>query len=223
MPVITNSQLYTPAPTSLDIIFGNNLVQPAYDGMMDFYWEYNYAIIFLTASQLSSVPNGAVINKLNFEIDNTGTGIYDENNIQIFMATAPATRTELPSNLRINLTSGTDTAWNAEVSPVQITSSVNTTYQQQSGDPQRNWLPEVTLPTTFTYTAGTNLIISMNSKSGTYTPGSSANPKWVGKTLTGTQPKIFCSAYRYSGGAYPATTFVNYNSTFRPNIRLNWN
>jgi hypothetical protein len=227
-PVIANSQRFAPvAPPagSGDIIFGNSIPTTyVYDGMMNYYWEYNYGVLFISAAQMSAagVPNGANITSLNFHVDNYSTGTYPENQIEVYMAEMPTTFSQLPLNLRVNLTSVTDTAWNLAVNPVQIASSINSTYVQASGDPQRNFNPVLTFPVGFTYTAGKNLIISLNSKSGVYVYGTSSNPRWVGQTLAGSQPRLFCSDYRASGGVYPSTHVVNYNATFRPNIRINW-
>jgi hypothetical protein len=175
--------------------------------MMNYYWEYNYGVLFITAAQMSAagVPNGANITSLNFHVDNYSSGSYPENQIEVYMAEMPTTFSQLPLNLRVNLTSVTDTAWNLAVNPVQIASSINSTYVQAVG---------------FTYTAGKNLIISLNSKSGVYVYGTSSNPRWVGQTLAGSQPRIFCSDYRLSGGVYPSTHVVNYNATFRLELKF---
>jgi hypothetical protein len=211
-------------PGSLDVIYGTqDKTSNPYEGMYDYYYEYSYSVLFIDKSFLTGIPSGATIDSFNFEVYNTGNGTYEENALTCYMAKAPSSYTQLPTNLRLNLSSVTDTAWNADVTPVFIGSGINTTYIQTGADPNRNWYPTFDVPTSFTYTTGTSLVISLNRKSGTYTPGTSSYPRWTGQVLSGTQPRIWCQDNRVpSQGAFVDTQVVNYNSTFRPNIRINY-
>ena len=221
-PTLYNSAPITPG--SVDVIYGTqDKTSEPYAGMYDYYYEYSYGLIFIDKSYLTSIPNGATIDSFNFEVTNINNGTYQENAITCYMALAPTGFTQLPLNLRLNLTSVTDTTWNTAVTPVFIGSGINTTYVQTNADPNTNFYPTFNVPTSFTYTSGTSIILSLNSKSNTYTPGTSSYPRWRGQILSGTQPRIWCQDNHLpSQGAFQDTQVVNYNGTFRPNIRINY-
>jgi len=224
MPMILNSPIQAPAgitPGSVDIIFGTTpYTAYPYDGMMNYWYEYNYGILFILESQLTGLPIGASINSLNFQIYNTNNGTYPENLIDVRLGRVPNTFTQFPFNLRINLQSSTDTTWNSALTTQVCGTNINTTYIQTTAMPDTNWAPGITFTTPYVYTGG-NLLISMNSKSGTYTPGTSSQPVWIGKVQTGTFPRIWNSDYRTSP-VFPDTQITQTKHQFRPNIKINY-
>ena len=216
-----------PQPTSgyIDVIYGNEFNSTdTYSGMLDFWYKFNYGILFLTADQLNSMPDGAVIESFSFENETgseNGTVTFVESKITVTMAEAPSSFTQLPENLRINLTSGTDASWNSSVTPVLIDNDASST-PHSTVVTGRNWEPTVVLKTPWSYTPGNNLILSLNSATNDYVGGALSNPKWYGQVLSGTNHnRIFCRNATDSG-QYLQTAYVNYDNTFRPNIRVNW-
>ena len=103
------------------------------------------------------------------------------------MANVPSSYIQFPSNLRVNLTSVTDTAWNSSlINFTQVSTGANYSYTQINADPNINWKPEFVFNTTsFTHTAGNNILIMFNGGDGDYVIGSATNPKHRGQTLSG--------------------------------------
>ena len=149
MPCITiNSYIVKPAVTSGDkkIIYGNVNNSNVHEGMVDYYYEYNYSGLFIDHSLLADVPNGANIYKVAINIENTNNGIYTENKVDIYMANTLPKYNEFPNNMKINLTSATDTTWNNDlINFTQVSTLANYIYQQVTADPNINWKPEFDL------------------------------------------------------------------------------
>ena len=230
MPCTTlvNSLRYAPpAPVVGDkeIIYGNVNNSPVYEGMVDYYYEYHYSGLFIDHSLLTDVPNGANIYKVAINVENTTNGTYPENNVDIYMANVPSSYSEFPLNLRVNLTSVTDTAWNNSlINFRQVSTGANYTYQQVTADPDINWKPEFPFnTTTFTHSAGNNILIMFNGGDGTYVGSGSSNPKHRGQTLSGTQLRRWMFQNKISGPKYSPTQVCNADYTFIPNIKLFWN
>lgn len=209
----------------LQVIYGNQNNSTPYEGIVDYYYEYHYSGLFIDHSLISAIPNGASIYKVAINIENTTNGTYPENQVDIYMANVPSTYSEFPSNLRINLTSVTDTAWNNDLLNVtQVSTLANYSYTQVTADPNINWKPEFIFNTTsFTHTAGNNILIMFNGGDGNYVSGSSTNPKHRGINLSGTQPRLWAFQNKISGPRYPPTEVCNLDLTFKPNIQLFWN
>jgi len=225
--LLQNSTILKPAVSAgdLQVIYGNVNNSPLYEGLVDYYYEYHYSGLFIDHSLITAIPNGASIYKVAINVEHTGTGTYPEKDVDIYMANVPNTYSEFPLNLRVNLTSVTDTAWNNDLLNVtQVSTLANYSYTQVTSDPTINWKPEFAFNTTnFTHTAGNNILIMFNGGDGTYVFNSSSNPKHRGQTLSGTQPRLWAFQNKISGPRYAPTQVVNIDGTFRPNIQLFWN
>lgn len=225
---VINSPIYEPPPITAgddEIIYGNVNNSTIYEGMVDYYYEYHYSGLFIDESLLSNIPNGATIYKVAINIENTTNGTYPENDVDIYMANINSSYNEFPSNLRINLTSVTDTNWNNDlINVTQVSSLANYSYTQVTADPNINWKPEFIFNTTnFTHQSGNNIIIMFNAGDGTWVSSSSTNPKHRGQTLAGTQLRRWAFQNKISGPRYPSTQVCNIDNTFIPNIKLFWN
>ena len=232
MPVLVVNQsiLTTPAPIAGDkeIIYGNVNNTTTYEGMVDYYYEYHYSGLFIDDSLLTDIPDGANIYKVAINVENTATGssnTYHENNVDIYMANIPSSYIQFPSNMRINLSSSTDTAWNNSlINLTQVSTGANYSYTQVTADPDINWKPEFPFNTTsFTHTAGNNILIMFNGGDGSYVSGGSSNPKHRGQTLSGTQLRRWAFQNKISAPKYTPTQVTNMDFTFLPNIKLFWN
>ena len=225
--LINPNLLGTPpiVPSYSSILYGSVTNNPVYEGMVDYYYEYHYSGLFIDHTLLNAVPNGANIYKVAINVLNTVNGTYNENNVDIYMANALPTYTQFPSNLRVNLTSVTDTAWNNSlINFTQVSTGANYSYQQVGADPNTNWKPEFVFNTTgFTHAAGNNILIMFNGGDGSYVGGASSNPRHIGQTLSGTQLRRWVFQNKISGPKYSPTEVVNVDNTFIPNIRLYWN
>lgn len=225
--VVNSSILATPVPVAGDkeIIYGNVNNSPIYEGMVDYWYEYHYSGLFIDDSLLTDIPDGANIYKVAIQVQNTTNGTYPENDVDIYMANVPSSYIEFPFNLRVNLTSVTDTAWNNSlINVTQVSTLANYSYQQVSADPEINWKPEFAFnTTTFTHQAGNNLLIMFNGGDGDYVGSGSTNPKHRGQTLSGTQLRRWAFQNKISGPRYSPTQVCNIDNTFIPNIKLFWN
>lgn len=225
--LVNSSILSPPAPVAgdLQVVYGNQKNSPLYEGLVDYYYEYHYSGLFIDDSLLTSIPNGANIYKVAINVENTTTGTYPENDVDIYMANVPASYSQFPSNTRINLTSVTDTAWNNSLlNFTQVSTLANYSYQQTNADPSINWKPEFVFNTTsFTHTAGNNILIMFNGGDGNWVGGASSNPQHRGQTLSGTQPRRWLFQNKISGPRYSPTQVCNVDNTFLPNIQLFWN
>ena len=230
MPCIVNPNILLSQPVAGDkeIIYGSVNNSTTYEGMVDYYYEYHYSGLFIDDSLLTDIPNGANIYKVAINVENTATGstnTYVENDVDIYMANVPSSYIQFPSNLRVNLTSVTDTAWNSSlINFTQVSTGANYSYTQVTADPDINWKPEFPFNTTsFTHTAGNNILIMFNGGNGSYVSGGSTNPQHIGQTLSGTQLRRWVFQNKISGPKYTPTQVVNVDNTFIPNIRLFWN
>ncbi len=228
MPCIVNPNILLSQPVAGDkeIIYGSVPNNPKYEGLVDYYYEYHYSGLFIDQSLLTDVPNGANIYKVAINVLNTTNGTYPENDVDIYMANVPSSYNQFPLNMRINLTSVTDTAWNNDlINVTQVSTLANYTYQQVSADPNTNWKPEFPFNnTTFTHSAGNNLLIMFNGGDGDWVSQSSTNPQHLGQTLSGTQLRRWAFQNKLAaGGRYSPTQVVNIDNTFIPNIKLFWN
>ena len=225
--VVNSSILTTPAPIAGDkeIIYGNVNNSPTYEGMVDYYYEYHYSGLFIDDSLLTDIPNGANIYKVAIQVENTQNGTYPENAVDIYMANVPSSYIQFPSNMRINLTSVTDTAWNSDlINVTQVSTLANYSYQQVGADPTINWKPEFEFNTTsFTHSAGNNILLMFNGGDGSWVGSASSNPKHRGQTLSGTQLRRWVFQNKVYAPRYSPTQVVNTDNTFIPNIKLFWN
>lgn len=227
--IVVNSSILTPpVPVAGDkeIIYGNVNNSTTYEGMVDYYYEYHYSGLFIDHSLLTDVPNGANIYKVAIQVENTATGstnTYDENDIDIYMANVPSSYNQFPSNMRINLTSA-DTAWNNDlINVTQVSTLANYSYTQVTSDPTINWKPEFEFNTTsFTHSAGNNILLMFNGGDGEWISGASSNPKHRGQT-SGTQLRRWVFRNKVSGPRYSPTEVVITDNNFIPNIKLFWN
>lgn len=226
--MLINPYIYSPpvVPGDLEINYGNDVhTNYSYQGVVNYWYEYNYSAHFIEASRLTAIPNGANIYKIQFQVDNSTNGTYEEKVIDMWMGSVLPTYTEFPSNLRVNLDSGTDITWNNQIvsfGKTKVISNGTRTYQQVTADPNLNRWVDINFDSDFYYNQGQALCYSFLSSSGQYVSGSSTNPKHKGINLSGTQPKLWAQANSISQ-QFDATTFVNYDATFRPNIKIFWN
>ena len=224
---VNSSILTTPVPVAGDkeIIYDKKNNKPAYEGMVDYWYEYHYSGLFIDHSLLTDIPDGANIYKVAIQVKNTTNGTYPENDVDIYMANVPSSYTEFPSNMKINLTSDTGSNWNSDlINVTQVSTLANYTYQQVSADPNINWKPEFPFNTTsFTHSAGNNILLMFNGGDGNSVGGSASNPKHRGQKLTGTPLRRWVFQNKISGPRYASNQVVNTDNTFIPNIKLFWN
>ena len=141
------------------------------------------------------------------------------------MGSSLSTYTEFPLNLRVNLDSATDGTWNNQLfafGKTKVISNGTRTYQQVTADPDINRWVDIDFDFNFYYQAGNSLCYSLLSSSGLYTSGSSSNPKHKGINLSGTQSRLWAQEDAISTPFYD-NSFVNYDATFRHNIKIFWN
>lgn len=211
-------------PGDLTLVYGSQVHNTSYQGVVNYWYEYNYSCQFIPAAELTSIPNNAHIYKIQFQVDNSTNGIYTESKIDMWMGSVLPSYTQFPLNVRVNLDSATDGTWNNQLfsfGKTKVISNGSRTYQQVTADPDFDRWVDLTFDFNFTYTAGNALCYSFLSSSGLYTSGSSTNPKHKGINLSGTQPRLWAQDDAISSPFFD-TSFVNYDLTFKPNIKIFW-
>lgn len=183
------------------------------------YYDFGYNCFFYTASELSAIPNGAKIDKIAFQIEAPSNGNFLVVNQDVFIAQHD-TGTQFPTNMRINGTSSTDTAWNNNfINYTQIYNGNTLGFTKVSANPSIMWR-DLLFPSNFIWTANKPLCIFWNNKDGDYnTSGTSSYPRGKGTTLSGSQPRYWANDFR-DNIVYNNTDFVNMNMTFRANIKI---
>lgn len=224
-PFMINTGPPAPVEGDLEIIYGNERHSTNYQGVVNYYYEYNYSCHFIEASRLTSIPDNAKIYKIQFQVDNSTTGTYPESAIDMWMGSTLSSYTEFPLNLMVNLNSVTDGTWNNQIQSLgktKVISNGTRVYEQDTPDPDINRWIDLEFDFNFNYTAGTNLCYTFRSNSGLWTPGSSNNPKHKGDNLSGTQPRHWATGQSI-GTPFQDITPVNIDGTFRPNVKIFWN
>ena len=212
-------------PGDLEILYGNERHSTNYQGVVNYYYEYNYSCHFIEASRLAAIPDNAKIYKIQFQVDNSTNGTYPEYDIDMWMGSTLSSYTEFPSNLMVNLNSMTDGTWNNQITALGKTKVIfngTQSYTQTTSDPDVNRWIDIDFDFNFNYTAGTNLCYSLMSNSGLWVSGSSNNPKHKGDNLSGTQPRHWATGQAIST-PFQDITVVNIDGTFRPNVKIFWN
>ena len=182
------------------------------------YFDYGYNCFFYTASELSSIPNGATIDKIAFQIEAPTNGTFEVYNQEVWMA-QHNTGTEFPSNMRINGTSSTDTTWNNNfINYTKIYDGATLGFTKVSGDANIVWR-DLLFPSSFTWTANKPLCLFWLNGDGDYQGGTLSYPRAKGNVLSGTQPRYWAEDHR-DNKEYSPTDLVNINLTFRPNVKI---
>ena len=229
MPCIfINPNILTPSvPQDGDkqIIYGNDNNPVSEEGMVDYFFEYHYSGLFIDYSLITEIPNGANIYKVAINIENTLNGTYPEKQVDIYMANCQPGYTQFPLNMRINLTSSSDSVWNSNIiNFTQVSTLKDYTYTQVGADPDINWKPDFLFNTSsFKHTAGNNILIMFNAGDGTFVSGSSSWPAHRGKILDPPQLRRWAFLHKSAPPRYASTQLVNFKNTFIPNIQLFWN
>ena len=185
-----------------------------------FYYDYSYSGVLLTPTQLSAIPNGAKITRIEYQYEVLTNGNYLIENVDMYMFQTPSSFTIFPDNTRINGYSQSNTAWNNSITNYIQTES-NTTIQvlKVSADPNIMWRG-LTLTTKYENFDNTkNLIIVFNNKDGDYAIGTQSYPRVKGSTSNngGT-----CYFDRRDNTVYQLTDYVNKQLSFFPNMRIYW-
>ncbi len=204
----------TPGDTELTLGTANERDAPYTN-----YYDYGYNCMFYTASELSSIPNGAKIDKIAFQIEAPSNGTFEVNNQEVWIAQHD-TGTQFPTSMRVNGTSATDTVWNANfINYTKIYNGQTLGFTKVSADPNIVWR-ELLFPSNFTWTANKPFCVFWLNGDGFYnTSGTSSYPRGKGISLSGSQPRYYAMDFQ-DNTPYSPTGFVNIDLTFRPNIKI---
>tara|TARA_R110001632_G_scaffold45249_1_gene114966 strand:- start:2545 stop:3210 length:666 start_codon:yes stop_codon:yes gene_type:complete len=218
MPCLVNPSILTPTIVAgdVDLTFGTDNER---DCPYTNFYDYGYNCFFYTASELSAIPNGATIDKIAFEIEAPSNGVFEVNFQEVWLAQHD-TGTEFPSNMRVNGTSSSDTTWNNNfINYTKIYNGDTLGFTKVSADPNIVWR-DLLFPTAFTWTANKPLCLFWLNGDGDYNRGGvSTYPRAKGDNLSGAPPRYY-AVDEQDNTPYTATSFVNINLTFRPNIKI---
>ena len=217
MPYLLNSSILTTPITPGDVTL-NYGASNERDCPYTNYYDYGYNCFFYTASELSAIPNGATIDKIAFQIEAPSNGTFEVNNQELWIAQHD-TATEFPLNMRVNGTSATDTTWNNNfINYTQVYTGATLGFTKVSADPSTMWRDLIFTPG-YSWVANKPFCIFWLNNDGAYQGGTSSYPRAKGASLSGTQPRYYALDFQ-DNTPFTATSFVNIDSTFRPNIRI---
>jgi hypothetical protein len=217
--VVLNSYSLTPSIVPGDAEIGTGISNQR-NMPVNFYYNYSYSGMMLKASQLSAIPSGATIDRIEFKYEILTNGTYDRTDVNMYMYQVDATYSAFPSNTRVNGYSQSDLTYNSSITNYKQTLT-NSSYDliKISSDPNITFRG-IDLQTPYTGFDNTkNLVIIFNNLSGFYVPGSQSYPRVKGTTLNNGGTCYF--DYRDSS-AYALTDFVNIQLSFMPIIKLYW-
>lgn len=214
--VISSYSLTTPIqPGDAEIGVGTSNIS---DAPISYYYMASYTGIFLTPTQLSGIPNGATITRIEFQTEILTNGTYDKYLTDRYLYQTPASFTSFPVNCRVDGTSSSDTTYNNAITNYQQTDiNLEMTIVKVSADPDIVWRG-FDLQTPYTGFDNTkNLSIIYNCRDTQYVPGSQTYPRIKG--VFGSNTRLFYGD-RKDNSIYPLTTFVNFRSSYYPNIKI---
>ena len=209
----------TPPITPGDVIIGSGTTNFR-DAPVAYYYDNSYSGIFLTPSQLSGIPNGATITKIEFETELLTNGTYSKIDVNKYMYQVPATFTSFPSNCRVNGYSSTDTTYNNAINNYQqVDSLADMTIVKISSHPNVMWRGFNFVSPYQNFDNTQNLCIIFNCLDSDYAPGSQTYPRI--KSTFGTYTRAFYNDKR-DNSPYNLTDFVNFQASYFPNIRIHY-
>jgi hypothetical protein len=222
MPCIclVNSSIFSPSVTPGDQTITRGSDNEGDNGLWNYYYNFSSGNYFVPASDLS-IPNGATIQKLAFELDTTqsGTTTFTINNVDVWLYSHP-TATEFPVGLQVNGYSSSDTTYNSGITNyTQVHNNGTLSYTQLQTDPNRRYI-DFTFNSPFTYTGGA-LAVNVNNKDSNYIPGTASSPGWIGDSVSHSG-RFFARRQNDTLGAYSPTDIASIYQGFKPNIKIYW-
>ncbi len=185
-----------------------------------FYYDYSYSGTLLKASQLSAIPNGATINRIEWEYEILTNGTYEINNVDMYLFQCPATYTAFPTNTQVSGFSSTDTTWNNSITNYfQTEYSTTTTFVKVSADPNIKYRGFNLTNSYANFDNTKNLAIVFLNNDGVYQGGTQSYPRVKG---TFTSNGGTCYFDERDNTPYTLTTFVNKQLNFFPNLKIYW-
>jgi hypothetical protein len=218
MPCITlNSYALENPIVPGDVIIGTG-TDNYRDAPIAYYYDNAYSGIFLRVNQLSGIPNGATLTRIEFQTELLTNGTYEKFDTNRYIYQVPQPYNNFPSNCQVGGYSSTDTAYNNAITNYQQTDSLlNMTITKVGSDPNIMWRG-FDLQNPYTNFDNTkNLCIIYNCLDPNYAPGTQQYPRI--KCVFGSNTRLFYNDRR-DNNPYSLTDFVNFQASYRPNIRI---
>ena len=188
------------------------------DAPISYYYDAAYSGIFLRPQDLVGIPNGATITRIEFQTELLTNGNYEKFLTDRYLYQVPASFTSFPLNCRVSGTSSTDTAYNNAITNyVQTDVNLVMSIVKVSSDPGIKWRGfDLQIPYTgFDNTK--NLCIIYNCRDTQFAGGSQTYPRI--KCVFGANTRLFYND-RKDNSTYTLNDFVNFQSSYRPNIKI---
>lgn len=193
-------------------------------GMINYWYNYSTGAMFIPSTDLTAIPNNAVINKIAFEYDLTlasGGTTYSVNNVSFFTYLHP-TATDFPSGLRNTGLATTNNTYNNAI--VNYTDVFNGTasysFTQQTSDPNIRYV-DIPFVNTMTYLTGHAIAIAIVNNSGAIS-GTSSTPGWLGDTSNYFGQYFFRQNNDTTGAYTLGQSLGTPDQSFKPNIKIYW-
>jgi hypothetical protein len=196
-------------------------------GVINYWYKYSTGILFIPYTDLTAIPNGAVIDKIAFEYDlilAPGGKTYEITNTYgwIYCQTDQSFTACVNSMLNNGLATS-NTTYNAGIQNYsEIFDNPGTySFTQETADPNIRYV-DIPIKVPMTYIAGSSICIAIVNNSGSY-DGSQTTPGWLGDTSTHATGKVFFRQQNDTTGPYSITaSTTSADNTFKPNIKFYW-
>ena len=200
-----------------DVIIGTG-TSDFRDAPIAYYYDNAYSGIFLRPNQLSGIPNGATLTRIEFQTELLTNGVYVKEDVNRYIYQVPSTYSSFPLNCQVGGYSSTNLAYNNSITNYQQTDSLlNMTITKVSADPDIMWRG-FDLQNPYTGFDNTkNLCIIYNCLDPDYALGTQTYPRI--KCVFGANTRLFYNDRR-DNNPYSLTDFVNFQASYFPNIRI---
>ena len=188
------------------------------DAPIAYYYDNSYSGIFLRVNQLSGIPNGATLTRIEFQTELLTNGTYVKNDVNRYIYQVDPPNNSFPVNCRVDGTSLTDSAYNSAITNYKQTDSLlDMTITKTSADPNIMWRG-FDLQNPYTGFDNTkNLCIIYNCLDTDYASGTQTYPRI--KCVFGSNTRLFYNDRR-DNNPYSLADFVNFQASYIPNIKI---
>ena len=220
---LVNPPILIPAGNPGDLTITRGTGSHYDEGMINYAYKYSTGAMFIPATDLTTIPNNATINKIAFEYDLTlasGGTTYTVNNVSFFTYLHP-TATDFPGAIRNTGYATTNNTYNNAI--VNYTDVFNGTasysFTQETIDANIRYV-DIPFVNTMTYLSGHAIAIAIVNNSGAYT-GTGSTPAWLG-AVGAHSGQYFAKQNTDSGSGYTLGAGITIDQTFKPNIKIYW-
>ena len=191
------------------------------DVPLSFYYRYSYYGQFLNTTQLTNIPDGASIYRIEWEYEILTDATYTRADSRLILFQVPSSNTRFSTTQQqVNGYSGNDATWNNSITNyVNVKNNFTYSLTKSSFEPNIRWRG-TTLTTPYVFNKSNCLCVLFKTDDGDYYLNASTYPRIL--TTFGTNNSTVFGN-RKDGSAYAEDDIVNYQASYTPNIRIYYN